>query len=73
MTDGNPGPRSRDLFRALEVAALVVAGVLIVAWVTDLVPVLRDSLSLAPLIIIGLVADESGSLRGTTGPRPAPG
>ena len=56
MTDGNPGPRSRDLFRALEVAALVVAGVLIVAWVTDLVPVLRDSLSLAPLIIIGLVA-----------------
>ena len=56
MTDGNPGPRSRDLFLALEVAALVVAGVLIVAWVTDLVPVLRDALSLAPLIIIGLVA-----------------
>ncbi|MDL2335096.1 MAG: hypothetical protein QFC55_03595 [Chloroflexota bacterium] len=56
MTDGNPGPRSRDLFRALEVAALVVAGVLIVAWVTDLVPVLRDALSLAPLIIIGLIA-----------------
>lgn len=55
MTDGTPGPRSRDLFLALEVAALVVAGVLIVAWVTDYIPVLRDALSLAPLIIIGLV------------------
>ena len=55
MTDPAPGPRSRDLFLALEVAAVVVAGVLIVAWVTDLVPALRDAISLAPLVIIGLV------------------
>lgn len=56
MTDGNPGPRSRDLFLALEVAALIIAGVLIVAWLTDAVPVLWQTIAFAPVVIIGLVA-----------------
>ncbi len=55
MTDPAPEPRARDLLLALEVAALIVAGVLIVAWLTDLVPALRDAISLEPLIIVGLV------------------
>ena len=69
MTDPAPGPRSRDLFLALEVAALVVAGVLIVAWVTDLVPALRDAISLAPLVIIGLVVVTVVILARTLWPR----
>ncbi|OFW54955.1 MAG: hypothetical protein A2146_07945 [Actinobacteria bacterium RBG_16_67_10] len=59
MTDpapeSRPNPRARDLLLAVEVAALIVAGVLIVAWVTDLVPALRDAISLEPLIIVALV------------------
>lgn len=56
MTDPAPEPRARDLMQALEVAALIVAGVLIVAWLTDLVPALRDAISLEPLLIVALVA-----------------
>ena len=60
MTDRQPGPgprptprvRDRDVVLA---AALVVAGVLIVAWLTDVVPALRDAISLEPLIIVALV------------------
>jgi hypothetical protein len=44
--------RDRDVFLA---AALVVAGVLIFAWMTGLVPALDDAVGLAPLIIVGLI------------------
>ncbi len=44
--------RDRDVVLA---AALVVAGVLIVAWLTGLVPALDDLIGLAPVVIIGLV------------------
>jgi len=43
------------LLLAVEVAALIVAGVLIVAWVTDLGLARRDAISLEPLIIVALV------------------
>ena len=36
-------------------AAVVVAGVLIFAWLTGLVPLLDDAVGLAPLVIVGLV------------------
>ena len=59
MTDDRPpaqlnvrGVRDRDVVLA---AALVVAGVLIVAWLTGLVPALDSAIALAPLVIIGLV------------------
>ena len=53
MPADRPRPRDRD---ALIAAALVVAGVLIVAWLTGLIPVLYDALRLAPIVILGLVA-----------------
>jgi hypothetical protein len=56
MTEGTPGPRSRDLVLALEVAALIIAGVLIVAWLTDAIPALWQTIAFAPVVIIGLVA-----------------
>ena len=49
---GSSGVRDRDVVIA---AALVVAGVLIVAWLSGLVPVLDDAIGLAPLVIVGLV------------------
>jgi len=59
MTDDLPpaqlnvrGVRDRDVVLA---AALVVVGVLIVAWLTGLVPALDSAIALAPLVIIGLV------------------
>ena len=60
MTDPTPTPtptptpriRDRDV---LLVAALVVAGVLIVAWMTGLIPALDDAIGLAPVVIVGLV------------------
>jgi len=59
MTDDRPpaqlnvrGVRDRDVVLA---AALVVVGVLIVAWLTGLVPALDSAIALAPLVIIGLV------------------
>lgn len=48
-----PPVRDRDVVIA---AALVVAGVLIVAWLTGLVPALDDAIGLAPVVIVGLVA-----------------
>ena len=55
MTDPvTPTPRIRDR-DVLLVAALVVAGVLIVAWLTGLVPALDDAIGLAPVVIVGLV------------------
>jgi hypothetical protein len=44
--------RDRDVFLA---AALCVAGVLIVAWLTGLIPALDDAIGLAPLVIVGMV------------------
>ena len=60
MTDPQPGPgprptprvRDRDVVLA---AALVVAGVLIVAWLTGLVPALDNAIGLAPVVIVGLI------------------
>ncbi|HUP82827.1 MAG TPA: hypothetical protein VM284_01400 [Candidatus Limnocylindria bacterium] len=49
-----PNPRVRDR-EVLVAAALVVAGVLLVAWLTGLIPVLDDAIGLAPLVIVGLV------------------
>lgn len=49
---GQPRVRDRDVVLA---AALIVAGVLIVAWLTGLVPVLDDAIGLAPVIILGLI------------------
>jgi hypothetical protein len=58
MTDATPtppGPRVRDR-DVLLAAALVVAGVLIVAWLTGLIPALDDAIGLAPVVIVGLIA-----------------
>lgn len=56
MTDSTPPtPRVRDRDVVLA-AALVVAGVLIVAWLTGFIPPLDDAIGLAPVVIIGLVA-----------------
>lgn len=52
MPAERPRVRDRDAFIA---AALVVAGVVIVAWVTGLVPGLYDVVALAPVVILGLV------------------
>ncbi|MEO8625214.1 MAG: hypothetical protein ABI452_00795 [Candidatus Limnocylindrales bacterium] len=49
----NPRVRDRDVLLA---AALVVAGVLIVAWLTGFVPALDDVIGLAPVVIVGLIA-----------------
>jgi hypothetical protein len=54
MTDPRPAPRVRDR-DVLIAAALVVAGVLIVAWLTGLIPALDDAIGLAPVVIVGLV------------------
>jgi hypothetical protein len=44
--------RDRDVVLA---AALVVAGVLIFARITGLVPALDDAIGLEPLVIVGLI------------------
>lgn len=58
MTDTGPeptpNPRARDR-EVLLAAALVVAGVLIVAWLTGLVPALDAAIGLAPVVILGLI------------------
>ena len=48
------GPRVRDRDVAL-VGALVVAGVVIVAWLTGVIPALDSAVGLAPVVIVGLV------------------
>jgi hypothetical protein len=52
MTD----KRGRDLLLALEVAAGVVVGVLVVAWLTNAVPVLWQTIAFEPVVIVGLMA-----------------
>ena len=55
MTDpASPNPRVRDR-DVLLAAVLVVAGVLVVAWLTGLIPALDDAIGLAPVVIVGLV------------------
>jgi hypothetical protein len=48
-----PRVRDRDVLLA---AALVIAGVLIVGWLTGLIPALDDAIGLAPVVIVGLIA-----------------
>lgn len=56
MTDpAPPNPRSRDLLLAVEVAAAIVVGVLIVAWLTNAVPALWQTIAFEPVVIVGLV------------------
>ena len=53
-----PGRPARKPVRDREVvlaAALVVAFVLAVAWLTGLVPALDDAIGLAPVVILGLI------------------
>ena len=40
----------------LLTAAAAVVGVIAFAWVTDLIPGLRDMIAFGPLVIVGLVA-----------------
>lgn len=54
MTDQRPTPRVRDR-DVLIAAALVVAGVLSVAWLTGFIPALDNAIGLAPLVIVGLI------------------
>ena len=54
MTDGSPDPRTRDR-DVLLTAALVVAGVLIFAWLTGVIPAIDDAIGLAPVVIVALV------------------
>jgi hypothetical protein len=49
---GRPPVRDRDVVLA---ALLVVAGVLLVAVVSGLIPAFDDALGLAPVVILGLV------------------
>lgn len=60
MTDpASPAPpngRSRDLLIALEIAFLIVAGVLALAWLTGRVPELFRVIAFEPVVIVGLVA-----------------
>ena len=53
MSEPRPRVRDRDVVIA---AALVVAGVLVVAWLTGLIPALDSAIGLAPVVIVGLVA-----------------
>ncbi len=52
MTEPQPRVRDRDVVLA---AALVVAGVLIFAWLTGFIPALDNAIGLAPVVIAGLV------------------
>ena len=53
MTEPRPRVRDRDV---VLVAALVIAGVVIFAWLTGLIPMLDNAVGLAPVIIVGLIA-----------------
>jgi len=58
MTDPAPEPQSTPRVRdrdVLLVGALCVAGVVIVGWLTGLIPFLDDAIGLAPVVIVGLV------------------
>ena len=53
-SDPRPDPRvcDRDVVLA---AALVVTGVLIVAWLTGLIPAFDAAIGLEPVVIVGLL------------------
>jgi hypothetical protein len=59
LTEPAPRREARDReVRDRDVAlvgALVVAGVVIVAWIVGLIPALYDAFGLAPVVIVGLV------------------
>lgn len=54
MRDAQPTPRVRDRDVVLA-AALVIAGVLIVAWLSGFIPALDNAIGLAPVVIVGMV------------------
>jgi hypothetical protein len=54
VRDPQTTPRVRDRDVVLA-AALVVAGVLIVAWLTGFIPALDSAIGLAPVVIVALV------------------
>jgi hypothetical protein len=54
VTEPGHRPVARDREVVLA-AVLVVALVLVVAWLTGLVPALDDAIGLAPVVIVGLV------------------
>ena len=66
MSEPRPRVRDRDL---VIVAALVVCGVLIVAWLTGLIPALDSAIGLAPVVIIGLAVVTLFVLARTVRPR----
>ena len=66
MSEPRPRVRDRDVVIA---AALVVAGVLIVAWLTGVIPALDNAIGLAPVVIIGLAVVTLFVLARTVRPR----
>lgn len=66
MNEPQPRVRDRDVVLA---AALVVAGVVIFAWLTGLIPALDNAIGLAPIVIIGMVAVTAFVLWRTIRPR----
>jgi len=53
-SDPRPNPRVRDRDVVLA-AALVVAGVLLVAWLTGLIPAFDAAIGLEPVVIVGML------------------
>ena len=66
MSEPRPRVRDRDV---VVVAALVVAAVLIVAWLTGVIPALDNAIGLAPVVIIGLAGVTLFVLARTIRPR----
>jgi FtsH-binding integral membrane protein len=56
----------------LIVAAAVVLAVIAFAWITDLIPPVREALSFQPLIVIGLIVATLAVLVIALRPRRAP-
>jgi len=54
LADGQPRRQVRDR-EVVLVAFLAVAFVLIVAWLTGLIPALDNAIGLAPVVIVALV------------------
>lgn len=69
MADGDQ-PRRQVRDREVIIAAvLVVAFVLVVAWLTGVIPALDDAIGLAPVVIVGMVVVTVIVLARTARPR----
>lgn len=68
MAESGPRRPVRDRDAVLA-AALVVAGVLIVAWVSGLIPALHNTVLGAPVVIVGLILVTAAVLLRTVRPR----